>query len=636
MEDNNKKKNRQLYRIEKAEQDLFNAHKETDFVDRHNVDLTKKQVKTAWETNTETMSVKNKKPKHLLQSKKFRGVLFVAALFFITSLIFSFTTFFRGTSTVSNANIDILVLGNAFVDGGEELPLQIRVANRNRVNLDIADLLIEYSRGTGGTSDIVRERISLGKVSSGSIVDDIVSIIVFGEQGTVRDVLFSLEYRVPGSNAIFVKELNYPVTIASSPVELSVQAPNQIISNQPFSIEVSLNQNSTDSLQNAMVTANYPAGFMFESASPAPSYGNDAWLLGDLAPGAERTITIQGRVTASPGERRVFTFATGTQSRSNERRLGVQFSSVPLDVQIGSSFVTAGIQYGNNSSGDFVIPDGTSSNFTVMWENQMQNALNNLEVELELSGNGFDPNRVTVSNGFFDPSTNTVRWNGTSMQALQTVGARQRGELSFSLVPRSGVVNPVIDFTLNASALPVGQSNQRIDIQGIYSTTARVQSQVQLTALLTHFSGAFNNSGNMPPLVGQETTYTLSLNVVGSSNNLQNTRVTAKLPSYVVWKNQVSPNSETVTFNSVTREITWNIGNLVAGNSNQRTANVQIGFIPTSAHLGAHQTLVTDIEFIGTDMFTGSEIVRRINQVTSSLNNDSGFTGNSGGSVVSQ
>ena len=50
----------------------------------------------------------------------------------------------------------------------------------------------------------------------------------------------SLEYRVPGSNAIFVKNEPYSVTINSTPINLSVDAPATVSPNQVITLDVKL------------------------------------------------------------------------------------------------------------------------------------------------------------------------------------------------------------------------------------------------------------------------------------------------------------------------------------------------------------------------------------------------------------
>lgn len=627
MEDKNKKRIISN-KLESVERELFSSKKEPKIVEPEALHDYHKDVPRAWQNN-EDASMTNKKPrkKHLLYSKKFRQIMFVALLFLFGSIIFTALTFFQGGTTVSNNNIDIVVLGNSFVDGGEELPLQVRIANRNRTDLEIADLRIEYSRGAGGVGDAVRDRISLGEISSGKVVEEIIPIMVFGEQGTVRDIVFTLEYRVSNSNAIFVKEYIYPIQIANSPVDVMVDAPSNIISNQTFEIEVTVIQNSTEPTENMMVSAIYPSGFKFVSASPEPDFGDDTWILGDLAPGAERTIQIQGNIKAQSGEERIITILSGSQNPQDEQEIGVQFTSTPHNLVVGAPFISAQMSFNNEAGNDFVVQSGQALTFTLDWENRLQNSLNNVELVLNLSGSGFDPTRVSVNQGFFNTNTNQIIWNSTNNTNLSTLSPGESGKLFFTLTPKAGVSNPVINLAVDASGVVVGGGAGAESVENIYTGTIRVESNIQLSGNVLYSDGPLGNSGPLPPTVGQETTYTVGWTIASSVNDIQNAEVSAELPSYVVWKNQTFPNNEDISYNPVTREVVWDVGSVSSGEgaNGARTVYFKVGFNPSLNHVGTNPVLISSSRLDGSDAFTGGSITRTISQLTTSLFGDSAY-----------
>ena len=111
----------------------------------------------------------------------------------------------------------------------------------------------------------------------------------------MRPIKISLEYRVEGSNAIFVKEKLYEVNINSTPINLTVDAPEVISPNQDITLNVKTTLNATKPASNILVKFDYPVGFQFSSATPVPTLGNNVWSLGDLSPGAERDVSITGK-----------------------------------------------------------------------------------------------------------------------------------------------------------------------------------------------------------------------------------------------------------------------------------------------------------------------------------------------------
>src|SRR3989338_824025 len=105
--------------------------------------------------------------------------------------------------------------------------------------------------------------------------------MLFGEQGSVRQMKISLEYRVEGSNAIFLKDKFFEVSINSTPIDLLIGAPSEISSNQDINLDVKATLNATKPASKILLKVDYPIGFQFVKAIPAPSSGNNIWNLGD-------------------------------------------------------------------------------------------------------------------------------------------------------------------------------------------------------------------------------------------------------------------------------------------------------------------------------------------------------------------
>lgn len=620
------RKNVVPHKLESTERELYNSNKEIKNITRHELKNSSGNIPGKW--SQDMPQNQKKKKKHLMYSKKFRMLFGIAILFFVGSLSFALLNFFQGGSTVSNNNIDIVVLGNSFVDGGEELPLQIKVANRNRTSLEIADMLIEYPKGIGGVNDVARQRVSLGEIGSGRVAEEIVNVSVFGEQGSVRDIDFTLEYRVANSNAIFVKEYTYQVTIATSPVDVLVEGPDNIISNQQFSTNITVIQNSTEVTQNMMVVASYPSGFKFESATPAPDFGNNKWVLGDLAPGTEKDIQIRGSIRASNGEERIITILSGSQNPDDEQEIGVQYTATPLDFTIGAPFVSATVGMNQNKDTEFTIPSNGTSNFNVYWENELENSLNSLEVRLRFSGNGFDPSRVTVNQGYFDTNTNTIIWNQTNNNSLGSINPGEKGQLMFGIVPKTGVSNPTINIAIDVQGVISGQSSVE-SVSNVYNGTMRVSSDVSISSKLFYNQGPFVNSGNLPPQVGQETTYTVEWVINSSTSDLQDVEVTAELPAYVTWKNNIYPQNANVTYSSASRRVTWKINELSSTSGPEdNKVHFQVALTPSSSQITTAPTIVSSGNFSAKDAFTGDPITKTFQQVTTVLSSDSGYNSN--------
>src|SRR3990167_1483442 len=177
-----------LNRIEELKSKLFNKNYQTKIGHRDSFPhFQKREVMDSWIKKEDARST-------------FREVFFILALGYASYM------FFAKGNTVSNDNIDISVLSNAFTAGGEEYPLLLEIANKNNSPLDLVDLVVEYPKSSQASlsQDNERLRISLGTIPAGGVKNENMKLVLFGEQGSTRQIKISLEYRVEGSNAIFI------------------------------------------------------------------------------------------------------------------------------------------------------------------------------------------------------------------------------------------------------------------------------------------------------------------------------------------------------------------------------------------------------------------------------------------------
>ncbi|MFA6325361.1 MAG: hypothetical protein WCX46_04015, partial [Candidatus Paceibacterota bacterium] len=332
-----------LDKIEKLKNKLFNKNYKVIPEDRFNFrSRPKKEVPTSWNSEIK----KDQKKNFFLKTSMFKKFFIFSIGFFILALVFALYSFFLGGNSVSNDNIEISVLGNAFTAGGEELPLQIEIINKNNSPLELADLVVSYPKSS--SNDLLQGsehiRISLGTIPSGSTQNENMNVVLFGEQGSSKLIKISLEYRVAGSNAIFVKEKPYEVTISSAPINLYVDAPSEVSPNQEISLNVKATLNATKAASDILLRVDYPVGFEFISAKPAPSFGNNVWILGDLPAGSERDILIIGKmVDVSDGEEKNFHIFSGIESSSDKSIIGTIFNSFSYKVAIKKPFIQANL-----------------------------------------------------------------------------------------------------------------------------------------------------------------------------------------------------------------------------------------------------------------------------------------------------
>ncbi len=88
-----------------------------------------------------------------------------------------------------------------------------------------------------------------------------------------------------------------------------------------------------------------------------------------------------------------------------------------------------------------------------------------------------------------------------------------------------------------------------------------------------------------------------------------------------------------VTYNTVTREVVWNVGDVAAGtgsNTPARTLSFKVGVTPGANQLSTSPDLTGEVMMTGTDTFTGSTISLKKRTMTTQLLNDLSTVGANG------
>ncbi|PCI21277.1 hypothetical protein COB64_00135 [Candidatus Wolfebacteria bacterium] len=589
------------------------------------------EVPTDWKDATKV----EKKKSRIKYSSLFKKFFIYSIIFLGVAVVFSGIKFLSGSNTVSNKNIDIEVLGNAFTSGGEELALQIDVVNRNSAALEFSDLLIEYPKGSIGDTegDFERIRVSLGTIDPGKTATENIDIVLFGKQNTTKDVRITLEYRVKGSNAIFVREEIYPVTISSSPVSLSIEGPLQTSPSQEVTLKIKTVLNAEEIIKDMRLKVEYPPGFEFISASPSPVLRDNLWDLGDVSPGTSKTVTVKGIINGQDGEERTFRVFAGNQDSKDPSAIGVVFNSLSHTVAITRPFIEAALLINNVNKDEHAVSSQSEIRGSIAWANNLQSEINDVQIEVKITGNALDKNTVRPQNGFYSSSNNTITWDQNSLGQLASIDPGERGTVDFtfnSLPLFSGgsiLSNPQIVLEVSIRGREALGSVAR-EVINTETKIVKIASNLQIAGKALYFDGPFANTGPLPPKVDIETTYTITWNLTNSSNRITGVTAKATLPSYIRYVNAISPSSENVTFDSLSREVTWNVGTVNSGTGllgGTKEVSFQIGFLPSLSQLGSSPVLISETVLSGRDTFTNTTIRSTKRQLNTLLTNDSGF-----------
>lgn len=559
---------------------------------------------------------------------RYRVKLLLAALgFFGLALIISSLFLLFGRNTISGSNIVVSVDGPFAIGGGERLELQVGITNRNNVSIESATLIAEYPPGTRTADEtdreLFRERIPLGRIGSGEVLDVPLAVRLFGEENDERTIAISIEYRVEGSNATFFREADpFRVQISSSPVVLSLDSVREVSSGQELVFTLTVASNAQTPLVGMLVEAAYPHGFDFSSASPSPSRGQNIWSLSTLEPESERTIEVRGVLTGGSEEARTVRFSIGVPGERDPFSIASVLSTVTEEVRLTDPFIGLDVAVGGSREGVISVAPDAVVDVSITFENTLASTIYDGAIRAVLSGNGLNTQNIRAgTGGFFDSASRTIRWDAQSVSGLRelTPGARQNVRFSIHGADVDALRTPEISFDVSVSGRRVSETRVPQDLTNLVSRTVRFASVASLSSQALYSIGPFSNSGPMPPRAEETTQYTITLRATNGSNALADARVSATLPQYISWTNTVT-SGDSIAYNASTREVTWQIGDLAAGSTDE--ASFQISFLPSVSQVGTLPTLIGEQHFRATDRFTGTVVRATAPALTTRLPND--------------
>ncbi len=574
----------------------------------------------------------------------FKKFFIGAVLFSVLAVIYAVVMLYAGENTVSTERVKITITGNAYTAGGEELPIDITVKNENSVSIDSADLVIEYPRGssTEDTSNYERKRITLTSISPGEEINEHISVVLYGEQGTTKNIRARLEYTVRGSIATFTKEEVYPIQINTAPIALTVEAPIEGVSNQPYTFTVKALVSSTHLAANTIVHVDYPPGFQFSDATPKPILSNNVFNLQKSSVGAENVITINGRLIGINGDKKAFRVAVGESDPNDQAKVAIAYNSLVQEVTIAKPFIDAHLTLNGKDDEEFIVDSGERINAKIEWSNNLPATVNDLEIRAKLSGNALNISSLS-SNGFYDSNTNSIVWDKNTVSNFATVQPGAHGTLSLQFASASLLSGPntvlsdpniVVDISVKGS-----QPNEGVSVKEVNSSekkTFKVATDLQLSGKTLYSTGPIQNSGPLPPKAGVETTYTLEWKITNTSNKASKTEVRATLPANVTFVKKDPSSTEDLTYNDTTREIIWDVGNVARGAGFVIPAKVvdfQVKIKPSTSQVGTTPGLLSEATLTAHDLYTDTDIRSVSTRLTTNVNTDQSGP-QSGGAVV--
>jgi uncharacterized repeat protein (TIGR01451 family) len=519
------------------------------------------------------------------------------------------------------------------VAAGDPFTLSVLYTNSSTVPLTNASLVVSLPQGfffVGQPESQTVETIAIGGVAPGYSGTESVQLLAVANDNTVSQVHAALSYATAASRGrTFSTSATANVAIGSPVLALAIAAPTNVFAGQSFTSVISYKNTAGHAIDGASITLQYPQGFTFVAADPAPAFpGNTTWNLGSVPQGGSGSVTITGTMT---GQSTALYSLSGTASES------VGGSSYTIAAQAENIAITASpltIGASLNNQPNYLATLGDNLDYTITYANTSNMTFRNVVVTAVLNGSMFDLGSVQTQ-GAFNSNTNTVTWYAANTPALSSLAPGATGSLDLRVNTKPSFPAGK-DFTLGLQLVVTSPTVPPGTAATSTSASAAVTNDVLGVVALSASSyryepqAAIKNSGPYPPKVNQPTTYTIHWNITNYSTDVSNVAVSAYLQSGATCTGEIVSNvASQPVCDPTTGKVTWTIPNISAGigvHSAPVEAVFQVEDTPAVNQVGQTITLLGKTSLTATDDFTGTTITSFADPVGTDVPNDTAVT----------
>ncbi len=329
--------------------------------------------------------------------------------------------------------------------------------------------------------------------------------------------------------------------------------------------------------------------------------------LKDIYPGNEDFVKFKGRLFGKEGDLKV----ARTIISYTPRNLSARYESdTTFTTKIDSVSIT--LTYDMPSK----IEKGKEVSYSINYFSNIDYPLENLSVKID-SVKGFNfksSNPISLDN--LEWKLNILnKGQGGRIKIIGTVTADAESHLNFT---------SKIGMWQNGVFVIIKEANQDVE-------TIQVAKLELLQKVYYSTQNGIENSGPIPPKVGEPTTYSVKWQVKNYFKDIKNLKVKTVLPQNVSLQDSMFPENQAsnFSFDSGSREIVWLAGDLSPDSSIELI--FQIAIIPDLSQKGRLADLIGQATVFGEDQSNGTTIQNNAQTVNTTLPDDSA---NSGGGIV--
>jgi len=495
----------------------------------------------------------------------------------------------------SKETLKLEILAPEQVEVAESFEYIVKYKNNGRVRLEEPRLIFEYPKHSIVEEELLRKEIELEDIYPGEERTHRFKARLFGKEGDAREAKALLSYRPKNLKAPFESKTTFTTIIESVPLTFRFDLPSEIESAKEFSFALNYFSNIDYPLSNLRAKIEYPPGFEFISSDPT-ALEKVEWEIPPLNKTEGGRIEITGNLRGEVGEQKIFKAEFGAWREGEfvllkEAIRGVEIIKPDL-------YLTQQI----NGNPEYVASPGDLLHYEIYFKNIGEEPLTDLSLLVTLTGKSFDFQTLKAPRGEYKTGDNSILWDWRRLGELQFLHVQKEGKVEFWVELRK-------EWEISSSKGEETIKSRIYLSQAIEEFETKVNSQLEIAQKGYFEDEVFGNAGSLPPQVGNTTTYTIMWQAKNYYSKVKNVKVKARLGKNVKLTGEIFPEEQTpkFTFDSVSKEIIWDVGNLNVGSGVLTPApNIafQVAFTPDSSQRGQAPQIIGEAKISGEDDWT--------------------------------
>lgn len=548
----------------------------------------------------------------------------IVILFLISGvLIGAFGLYYYQRNVYSKEVLKLEILGPEEVQAFDEIEYVVKYKNNGNTVLEEPVLTFRYPENSfPGDNNSKRLENALEDIYPGEEKTFSFNARIFGKENETERAEAALKYRPKNLKAFYESKTTFTTKIKFVPLTLGFDLPSKIESGKEFQFSLNYFSNSDWPLPNLRLKIEYPSGFEFIKSQPQ-ALEKTEWNLPVLNKTEGGRIEVRGRVSGEMGEQKILKATLGlwregefTLLKDLTKGIELEESSLSIFQQIN------GVSQYTANAGDIL-------HYEVFFRNLGEGSFRELFLVSKLEGRVFDFETIKTESGQFNKGDNSIVWDWRDVPMLQFLDQGEEGKVEFW-------INLKKDWQISSSQdKNLSLKNKVIISQISEEFETKISSKLEISQKGYYQDEIFGNSGPVPPKIGESTTYTIVWQAKNYYNDVKNVKVKAVLPREVKLTGKIFPEDSRLTFDSQSREIVWEIGDLEAGKGVLNEApnvSFQVSLAPEPYQIGHAPEICGQAKISGGDDWTGKTLETTSPAIDTTLSAGQ-FVGDEGGIV---